>query len=107
MAPKPLPSDEEMPAAAEVPAASAPDKEPAAIRVIGDKPAAPPREDGETGEHDEELELELDDDEDEDLVVYTAQEAAGALTSIYAFVKPYLRNYKKLLVFVGLGIVIE
>src|SRR6185437_13998446 len=71
-----------------------------------DKPAAPPDE-PEDEEEDDELELELDDEDDEDLVVYTAQEAAGALSTIYSFVRPYLGNYKKLLAFVGLGIVIE
>jgi ATP-binding cassette, subfamily B, bacterial len=109
MAPKSLSSDEEMPAAAEASAAPASDKEsaPAAIRVIGDKPA-PPLADDQSDEQDHELELELDDDdEDEDLVVYTAQEAAGALTTIYGFVKPYLGSYKKLLAFVSFGIVIE
>src|SRR4051812_1264852 len=48
-----------------------------------------------------------DDEEDEDLVVFTAKEAAGALATIYAFVKPFLKNYKKMLTFVGIGIVIE
>jgi ATP-binding cassette subfamily B protein len=71
---------------------------------VTDKPAAPPPDDGD----DEEDELELDDEEDdEDLVVFTAKEAAGALATIYAFVKPLLKNYKKLLTFVGLGVVVE
>jgi ATP-binding cassette subfamily B protein len=53
-------------------------------------------------------ELDRDDDEDdEDLVVFTAKEAAGALATVYAFVKPYLKNYKKMLTFVGIGVVIE
>ena len=52
------------------------------------------------------VELE-DDEEDEDLVVFTAKEAAGALATIYGFVKPYLRNYKKILTFVGLGVLVE
>ena len=57
---------------------------------------------------DEEDELELDDDEDdEDLVVFTAQEAAGALATVYRFVRPLLKNYKKVLTFVGLGILVE
>ena len=52
--------------------------------------------------------LELDDDEDdEDLVVFTAKEAAGALATVYAFVKPFLKNYRKILAFVGLGVVVE
>ena len=73
-------------------------------RIVIDKPAAPPPDD----EDDEEDEPELDDEEDdEDLVVFTAKEAAGALATIYAFVKPLLKNYKKLLTFVGLGVVVE
>jgi ATP-binding cassette subfamily B protein len=51
---------------------------------------------------------DLDDDEDdEDLVVFTAKEAAGALATVYAFVKPYLKNYKKMLTFVGIGVTVE
>jgi ATP-binding cassette, subfamily B, bacterial len=73
------------------------------VRSTGDKPVAPPDDEDE----DDELELELDDDDDEDLVVYTAQEAAGALGTFYSFVRPYLGNYKKLLAFVSLGIFIE
>src|SRR5947199_9279613 len=56
----------------------------------------------------DEDELGPDDDEDDEaLVVFTAKEAAGALATVYAFVKPYLKNYKKMLAFVGLGIVVE
>jgi ATP-binding cassette, subfamily B, bacterial len=57
-------------------------------------------------EDEDEDELAVDD-EDEDLVVFTAREAAGALATIYAFVKPFLKNYKKMLAFVGIGIVVE
>jgi len=107
MAPKPLSSDEELPAAAQPAAVPSSGKVPAAtVRVIGGKPGAPPPQDDEA-EEDDELELELEDDEDEDLVVYTAQEAAGALSTVYGFIKPCLGNYKKLLAFVGFGIVIE
>jgi ATP-binding cassette subfamily B protein len=106
MAPKPVPSEEELLAQAGDSAAPGSGKaQPGAMQAVGAKPAAPPADEDE-GEGDE-LELELDDDEDEDLVVFTAQEAAGALSSVYAFVKPYLGNYKKLLIFVSLGIVIE
>src|SRR3984885_3405371 len=59
-------------------------------------------------EEDEGDELELDDDEDdEELVVYTAKEAAGALATIYGFIKPFLKNYKKILACVGIGVVVE
>jgi ATP-binding cassette, subfamily B, bacterial len=51
---------------------------------------------------------ELDDDEDdEELTVYTAKEAAGALATIYGSVRPFLKNYKKLLAFVGVGVLVE
>jgi ATP-binding cassette subfamily B protein len=63
-----------------------------------------PLEDDEEGEDDE---LELDDEEEEELTVYTAKEAAGALATVYGFVKPYLKNYKKLIAFVSLGVLIE
>jgi len=62
-------------------------------------------EDDEEDEHDA---FELDDDEDdEELVVYTAKEAAGALATIYGFVRPSLKNYKKLIAFVGFGVLVE
>src|SRR6202008_3800319 len=48
-----------------------------------------------------------DDEDDEELVVFTAREAAGALATIYAFVKPFLKHYKKILTFVGLGVLVE
>jgi len=52
-------------------------------------------------------ELELDDDDDEDLAVFTAKEAAGAMATVYGFIKPYLGNYRKLLIFVGFGVLVE
>jgi ATP-binding cassette subfamily B protein len=105
MAPKSLPPKEEVPASADEKPVSGKGPAAGAIRAIGDKPAAPPPDDPD--DEDDELELELDDDDDEDLVIYTAQEAAGALSTFYSFVRPYLGNYKKLLAFVGLGIFIE
>jgi ATP-binding cassette subfamily B protein len=66
---------------------------------------APPPDD-EDDEDADELEFE-DDEEDEDLVVFSAREAAGALATIYAFVKPFLKNYKKMLAFVSLGVLVE
>jgi len=110
MAPKPVSSDKQIPAAADDPAApelrkKLPADTDAPRRAIGDKPAAslPPDDEDEADDA-----LEIDDDEDdEDLVVFTAKEAAGALATIYAFVKPYLKNYKKILTFVGLGVLVE
>jgi ATP-binding cassette, subfamily B, bacterial len=78
-----------------------------ANHVIRDKAAASPPDDDDDDEADDD-ELDLDDDEeDEDLVVFTAKEAAGALATIYAFVKPFLKNYKKILTLVGLGVLVE
>ena len=88
-------SDEKLAAAAE-----------AAGRVVRDKGVSSPPDDDDEEDDEDELELE-DDDEDEDLVVFTAKEAAGALATIYAFIKPFLVSYKKILAFVCLGVVVE
>ena len=106
MAPKPPSSDDQNPAPADDPelakklAAGA-----AAAPVAAGKAAGiPPDADKDDGE--DEIELD-DDDDDEDLVVFTAKEAAGAMATIYGFVKPYLGNYRKLLVFVTFGVLVE
>ncbi|HET7886187.1 MAG TPA: ABC transporter ATP-binding protein [Bradyrhizobium sp.] len=99
MAPKPSTSGEPVAASADAPDAVAAEKKLAA----GLASKLPPDDE----EEDEEDALELDDEDDEELVVYTAREAAGALATIYAFVKPYLGNYKKLIVFVGIGVMVE
>jgi ATP-binding cassette subfamily B protein len=111
MAPKPPSSDDPISASADDPAAPEIDKkraagpDAAAPRAAGEKKAAPPASDDEEEDDDE---LDLDDDEDdEDLVVFTAKEAAGALATVYGFVKPYLKNYKKILTFVSLGVLVE
>ncbi|TMK08625.1 MAG: ABC transporter ATP-binding protein [Alphaproteobacteria bacterium] len=110
MASKPLSSDKQMAAPADEPAAPELEKKlaadtDAARRTAGDKPAAPSPSEAE--DEDDDVELDIDDEDDEDLVVFTAKEAAGALATIYAFVKPYLKNYKKILTFVGLGVLVE
>jgi ATP-binding cassette, subfamily B, bacterial len=108
MASKPPPSDDPKPASADDPAAPEIDRKLAAgtgpaNRIPGGKSAASPPPDD-----DEDDEPDIDDDEgDEDLVVFTAKEAAGALATIYAFIKPFLKNYRKMLVFVSVGVVIE
>ena len=110
MAPKPPKSNDPATAATDDSASSELEQKlaaggKAADRVVAGKPAAssPPDD-----EDDEEDELELDDDEDdEELVVFTAKEAAGALATIYRFVRPFLKNYKKVLTFVGLGVLVE
>jgi ATP-binding cassette subfamily B protein len=109
MAPKPPSPDDQIAAADGDPAAPAPNRKlaPGAAapnRAPGDKGAA--LSPGEGDEDDDELDLD-DDEEDEDLVVFTAREAAGALATVYGFVKPHLRNYKKILAFVGFGVVVE
>src|SRR6201993_5015629 len=109
MASRPLPSDDKTAAAADNQPLSEAGKEVAASaakRVVPDKAAVPPPDDEDDHEGDDELEL-AEDEDDEDLVVFTAKEAAGALATIYGFVKPYLANYKKILVFVSLGVVVE
>jgi ATP-binding cassette subfamily B protein len=96
MAPR-LPSpDRQLPAAAAD--ADAPE--------LAKKIVAASDDDDEDHEEDDELDIE-DDEEDEDLVVFTAKEAAGALATIYAFVKPFLKNYRKILALVGLGVLVE
>ena len=106
MAPKPSLSDDP-------PAASAPGAvgtEPDERLVPG--PAArggktlPPSDDDDDEDIDGELNLDGDED-DEDLVVFTAREAAGALATVYGFVKPFLKSYTRALAFVGLGVVVE
>ena len=114
MAPKPPSSDDRNPASADDPELekklaleAAPAAPVAGAKAAGVKAAgAPPDDDDDEEDDDDELELD-DDDDDEDLVVFTAKEAAGALSTIYAFVKPHLANYKRLLIFVGFGVLVE
>jgi ATP-binding cassette, subfamily B, bacterial len=108
---KPLPSDDDkQPPSGDGPVAPELDKlapkSAASMRIVGDKPAVAPPADH-ADEEEDEFEIEEQDDEEEDLVVFTAKEAAGALATIWGFVKPYLVNYKRSLIFVGLGIVVE
>ncbi|MBV9566230.1 MAG: ABC transporter ATP-binding protein [Bradyrhizobium sp.] len=106
MAPKARPSDENLAASADESAAREAEgrRASSAGGGPGNKPAVPPPEDE---EDEKDAELELDEEDDEDLVVFTASEAAGALATVYGFVKPYLGKYKKLLAFVGLGVLVE
>src|SRR3954451_14150946 len=117
MAPKPPSSkppspDDPKPASADDAVAAALDKKLAGatappVRVAGDKAAAPPPPDDDDDEDDDDDDELENDEDDEDLVVFTAKEAAGALATIYAFVKPFLSNYKKMLTFVSIGVVVE
>ena len=108
MAPKPPSPDDQNPASADDPelAKKLAGTAAAAGPVAGGKTAGAPPDNDKDDEDDDELELD-DDEDDEDLVVFTAKEAAGAVATIYAFVKPYLRNYRKLLIFVGFGVMVE
>src|ERR1700733_14014953 len=101
MAPKPPSSDNPASASADDPAAPELEKKLAVavdVKAPGQTPdkatTAPPSSDED--ESDDEPDIE-DDEDDEDLVVFTAKEAAGALGTIYAFVKPFLKKYKKML----------
>jgi ATP-binding cassette subfamily B protein len=110
MAPKTSSSENKLPAPADDPVKAELDdklaaKPDVAGRLVADTAAASPSDD-EDEQEDDELEIE-DDEEDEDLVVFTAKEAAGALATIYAFVKPFLGNYKKIIAFVSLGVLVE
>jgi ATP-binding cassette subfamily B protein len=110
MAPKPPSSDDQKPATADDPVVTELDKKlapgtAAADRALGDKPAASAAPDDDDDEEDDEL--DLGDEDEEDLVVFTAKEAAGALATIYGFVRPFLANYKRMLTFVSIGVVIE
>src|SRR5258707_6238965 len=106
MAPKPPSSDDQNSAPGDDPELGkklAPAAAPAP--PAGGKATGAPPDDNKDDEKDE-LELD-DDDDDEDLVVFTAKEAAGAMATMYGFVKPYLGNYRKLFVFVSLGVLVE
>jgi ATP-binding cassette subfamily B protein len=100
MASRPSPSGE--PVAASAGASDAVEAEKKlAVGIESKLPA-----DDEEADEDDELELG-DDEDDEELVVYTAKEAAGALATIYGFIKPFLKNYKKILALVGIGVLVE
>ncbi len=108
MAPKPPSPDDRNPASADDPELEkklAPGAVPAGSATGAGAAGTPPDDDDDDG-NDDELDLD-DDDDDEDLVVFTAKEAAGALATIYGFVKPYLGNYKKLVAFVTFGVLVE
>jgi len=103
MASKPPPSDDRKPASAD---------DPELKKKLAAEAAAAPVAGGKAGafadDDKEDDELEFDDDgDDEDLVVFTAKEAAGAMATIYGFVRPYLGNYRKLLIFVSFGVLVE
>jgi ATP-binding cassette, subfamily B, bacterial len=107
MASKPPSPDDLTAASAGGPAASELEAKLAAAAAVraGGKPvvASSVVDDDDEDEDD----LDEDDEDDEELVVFTAKEAAGALATIYAFVKPFLKNYRKIITLVGLGVLVE
>src|SRR4029453_16672052 len=106
MAPKPPSSDDHKPAPADDPELTKKLVLEAVAPLTGGKATGAPAGDADKDDKDEALELD-DDDDDEDLVVFTAKEAAGAMATIYGFVRPYLGNYRKLLAFVTFGVLVE
>jgi len=100
MAPKPPSSDDQDPAPAADPelAKKLALEAAAAASVAGGKATDKPADEDDD-----------DDDDDEDLVVFTAKEAAGAMATVYRFVRPYLHNrsYRKLIAFVTFGVLVE
>ncbi|WP_213742009.1 ABC transporter ATP-binding protein [Bradyrhizobium sp. dw_411] len=109
MASKPPSPDDPTVASADGPDASELEAKLAAAAAVraGGKPAAASSVDDDDDDDEDEDELDEDDEDDEELVVFTAKEAAGALATIYAFVKPFLKNYKKIITLVGLGVLVE
>src|SRR6201984_3664768 len=111
MSPKPSLSSDNILSAPEAREADAPPAAQTGVaRMLEGKPVTPPPaefEDDEELDNERDEALELEDEDDEDLVVFTAKEAAGALTTIYGFVTPYLSNYKKIIALVGLGVLVE
>lgn len=108
MAPKTPPADPAKPASAEDGAGSPLDNKLAipldpAVRAAADRAAAKAAADDEDDPEDD----DNDDDDDEDLVVFTAREAAGALSTLFAFVRPYLGRYRKMLAIVTFGVIVE
>ena len=106
MVSKPSLPDSPKPVAAAEPAAIGEDARRANPIGAPESPATAPDDADEDDDEDDLLELD-DDEDDEDLVVFTAREAAGALATIYGFVRPLLSNYKKIMALVGLGVVVE
>ena len=105
-------ADAANPTTSEGPIASAPavPTKPGSVPPSRAAKVAPPPDDADDDEEDEDDDLDDDDDnddDDEDLVVFTAREAAGALATNYAFTRPFLGKYRKLIAFVGFGLVVE
>ena len=105
MAPKPPSPDDPKPVSGDDPELAGKPIAASSVPAAGGKATAATAADDKDEEEDD-LEPD-DDDDDEDLVVFTAKEAAGAMATILAFVRPYLGNYRKLLGFVTFGVLVE
>jgi ATP-binding cassette subfamily B protein len=70
--------------------------------AVGAPRAEPVEPEDDEGEPDDE-----DDDDDEELAIFTATEAAGAFATVYRFTWPFLRNYRKGVTIVGIGLLVE
>jgi len=107
MAPKPPSPDDPKPVSGDDPELAGKPIALSSVSAAGGKAtAATAADDKDEEEGEDDLERD-DDDDDEDLVVFTAKEAAGAMATILAFVRPYLGNYRKLLGFVTFGVLVE
>ena len=111
MAPKVIVPDNRKSTSADRPAAEAEKRLAKKVGVptgpVGKKPVAPPADDDDE-EDDEELDL--------DTTMTTRMRTSSSLpparpqarlATVYGFVRPLLANYKKILVFVGLGVLVE
>lgn len=51
--------------------------------------------------------FDLDNDDEEELPTYTASEAAGAFATVFGFSWPYLKVYRKAVLIVAFGLLVE
>ena len=104
-------ADQAIAAEAAPPAKKAPAK-PAAKKPAAKPVAKPEPEEDEDDDEDDDDEDEDDEDEEDDEIedehpVFTAKEAAGALTGMFRFIWPYIAKYPKWLAIVVAGLLIE
>src|SRR5690348_17164126 len=78
-----------------------------AVPTAAPPAAVPPPDDDDDERDDEGVALLDEEDEDEDLITFTAREAAGALATVSSFTWPFLSNYKRWMMIVGFGLLVE
>src|SRR5579872_3648065 len=78
-----------------------------AVPTAAPPAAEPPLDDDDDERDDEGVALLDEEDEDEDLITFTAREAAGALATVSSFTWPFLSNYKRWMMIVGFGLLVE